>query len=69
VDFERYIKRALEMEHFFPGDFKRYIKRALWVEHLSLHRGPINGTWRGVHSLGTLEVCKEDFGGGTSFSV
>jgi hypothetical protein len=50
-DFERYIKRALEMVHlslcmvsvrgtwmgsFSSGDFERYIKRALEMEYLSL---------------------------------
>jgi hypothetical protein len=65
-DFERCVKRALEMEHLsscrgsirgtwlggsYSGDFERYAKRALEIEHLSLCRGSIRGTWWGGRVL------------------
>jgi hypothetical protein len=39
----------------FSGKFGRYVKRALETEDLSLYRGSVRGTWKGVSFLGTLE--------------
>jgi hypothetical protein len=69
-DFERNIKRALEVEHlslhrgsvrgtwrrgFLSGDLERYVKRALAMEHLSSCGRSVRETWRGVLFLGTLK--------------
>jgi len=40
---------------FFAGDPEGYVEKALEIG-ISFHRGPVWGTWRRAHLLGTFEI-------------
>jgi hypothetical protein len=70
--FERYVNRALEMEHlslcrvsirgtwrggFFSGDFERHVKRTLEMEHLSPCRSSVGEPGGELLSWELQKIC------------